>query len=296
MAGLLPAAQVADPDSRFIQINGLTVHYKQSGRGAPLILLLHGFSANTYSWRKALGPLAAYGTVVAYDRPASGLTERPLDETLRQWPGDNPYSPDAQADQVAAMIQALGFERAILVGNSAGGTIAMQTYLRHPERVAALVLVDAAIYSGGGAPAWIKPLLRTPQMDRLGPLVSRALAAQGDRLLRLAWHDPTKITAEDLAGYRRATLVEDWDRGLWAFTLASRDLKLGERVGDVQAPALVITGDDDRIVPTEQSLRLAAELPNAQLVVIPQCGHVPQEECPEAFLKAVTAFLTTLSK
>lgn len=294
LPGLRPPEELADPDSRFIEINGLTVHYKQAGRGEPLILLLHGFSANTYSWRKALGPLAAYGTVVAYDRPASGLTERPLDETLRQWPGDNPYSPDAQADQVAALIQALGFEQAILVGNSAGGTIAMQTYLRHPERVTALVLVDAAIYTGGGAPAWIKPLLRTPQMDRLGPLVSRSLAAQGDRLLRLAWHDPTKVTAEDVAGYRRATLVEDWDRALWEFTLASRDLGLGKRVGEVKVPALVITGDDDRIVPTEQSIRLAGELPDAELVVIPACGHVPQEECPEAFLGAVRGFIAQL--
>ena len=73
--------------------------------------------------------------------------------------------------------------------------------------------------------------------------------------------------------------------------MASRDLKLGERVKDVQAPVLVITGDDDRIVPTAESVRLASELPGAELVVIPSCGHVPQEECPEAFLNATTGFL-----
>lgn len=294
LEGVAPPKQLADADSRFSTINGLQVHYKIAGQGEPLILLLHGFSANTYSWRKIMEPLASQGTVVAFDRPASGLTQRPLGEELRTWPGDNPYGPDAQAELVAGLIQALGFQQAILVGNSAGGAIAMHTYLSHPERVEAIVFVDAAIYTGGGAPDWIKPLLRTPQMNRLGPLVSRNLAAQGDRLIRLAWHDPSKIRPEDIAGYRRSTLVEGWDRALWEFTLASRDLKLGERVNDVKVPTLVITGDDDRIVPTEESLRLARELPQAELVVIPACGHVPQEECPEAFVAAMQGFVAKL--
>ena len=209
LAGLLPPEQLADPDSKFIELNGQSVHYKIAGSGAPLIILLHGFSASTYSWNRVLEPLAQHGTVVAYDRPSSGLTARPL---RGEWTGANPYTADAQANQVVAMIEALGFQQAILVGNSAGGTIAVHTYLRHPGRVQALVLVDAAIYTGGGAPGWIKPLLRTPQIDRLGPLVSRSLAAQGDSLLRLAWHDPSKVMPEDVAGYRKATRVQNWDR------------------------------------------------------------------------------------
>lgn len=294
LEGLQPPEALADPDSRFIEVGGLRVHYKQAGSGEPLILLLHGFGANTASWRKVMAPLAGLGTVVAYDRPGFGLTERPLDETLRTWPGPNPYSPDAQADQVVALIQALGFERAILAGNSAGGTVAMHTYLRHPERVQAIVFVDAAIYTGGGAPEWIKPLLRTPQLRRLGPLVSRSLVAQSDRLLALAWHDPSRITPEDITAYRIAAQVENWDRALWELTLASRDLRLAERVAEVRVPALVITGDDDRIVPTDESIRLARELPDAELVVIPACGHLPQEECPEAFVAAVQEFVAKL--
>lgn len=293
LAGLQPPEQLADPDSRFIEVNGLRLHYKLAGSGRPLILLLHGFGANTSSWRKVMGPLAELGTVVAYDRPGFGLTGRPLGDALRAWPGPNPYSADAQADQAVALIQALGFEQAILVGNSAGGTVAMYTYLRHPARVQGLVFVDAAIYTGG-APDWIKPLLRTPQMQRLGPLVSRGQVAQGDRLLQLAWHDPGRITPEDVAAYRKATQVEGWDRALWEFTLASSDLRLAARVGEVRIPALVVTGDDDRIVPTEESIRLAQELPNAELVVIPACGHVPQEECPAPFVDALRPFISRL--
>jgi pimeloyl-ACP methyl ester carboxylesterase len=85
--------------------------------------------------------------------------------------------------------------------------------------------------------------------------------------------------------------AEDWDRALWELTAASHPLGLEDRLDEIGVPVLVITGDDDRIVPTEQSVRLASELPDAKLVVIPDCGHVPHEECPEAFLKAVRAFL-----
>ena len=193
---------------------------------------------------------------------------------------------------MAALIEALGFEKAILVGQSAGGTIAMHAYLRHPERVQGLVFVDPAIYRAGGAPARLRPLLGMPLVDRVGVLVSRSLAAQGDRLIKQAWHDPARVTPEVLAGYRKPLQVENWDRALWEFTLAGRDLKLGERVKDVKAPTLVITGDDDRIVPTADSIRLASELPNAELVVIPNCGHLPQEECPGPFLEAATRFMS----
>lgn len=296
LEGLVPPADLADPDSRFMQVDGLQFHYKLAGEGRPAVILLHGFSANIFTWREILEPLSATGTVLAYDRPSSGLTERPLPGHPRmpggtEWTGVNPYSPDAQAAQVIEFMDKLHIDKAILVGNSAGGTVAMNTALTYPERVEALVLVDPAIYSGGGAPGWIRPFLGTPQLNRLGPLVSRFLASAGDRLLGLAWHDPSKITPEVLEGYRKVIEVQDWDRGLWELTKASRDLNLEQRIPELTLPTLVITGDDDRIVPTSESIRLSNELPNAELVVIPNCGHTPQEECPEAFLQATTAFI-----
>jgi len=171
------------------------------------------------------------------------------------------------------------------------GTVAAYTALRHPQRVQALILVDAAIYTGGGAPGWAKPLLKTPQMRRLGPVVARNLLSQNKDLLNQTWHDPSKVTPDILEGYSKPTKVENWDKAFWEFTLASRDLKLSERLAELRLPVLVITGDDDRIVPTEESIRLSEELPSASLVVIPDCGHVPQEECPGPFMKALVAFI-----
>jgi pimeloyl-ACP methyl ester carboxylesterase len=122
-------------------------------------------------------------------------------------------------------------------------------------------------------------------------LFARQLQAQGTEFLKTAWHDPSKITPEIFEGYQQPLQVENWDKALWELTVSSRESGLAERVSEFDLPILVITGDDDRIVPTEQSLRLAEELPNAKLAIIPQCGHVPHEECPAVFMQAVTDFL-----
>jgi len=290
LEGTVPPEQLADPDSRFVEVNGLRVHYKIAGEGEPVLILLHGFGASLFSWREVMEPLAEYGTVVAFDRPAFGLTERPMPG---EWEGESPYSTASQADLTVGLMDALGIERAVLVGNSAGGTVAVLTALRYPQRVEALVLVDAAIYQSGGFPAWLSPLLRTPQVRHLGPLFARRIQDWGRDFARSAWHDPSGITAEIWAGYTRPLQAENWDRALWELTVASRPLGLDERLGELTMPVLVITGDDDRIVPTGSSIRLAGALPNASLVVIPNCGHVPQEECPGPFVEAVSSFLET---
>jgi len=281
--------QLVDADSKFVEVNGVNVHYKTWGQGEPTFILLHGFGASIFSWREVTEPLAQFGTVISYDRPAFGLTERPM-----EWEGESPYGSQAQVDIVIGLMDALNVEKAILVGNSAGGTVSMQVALQHPDRVEALILVDAAVYAGGGAPSWSRPLLKTPQMNHVGPLIARQLQAQGTEFLKTAWHDPSKITPEIFAGYEKPLQVDNWDKALWQLTVASQESGLTERLSEITMPALVITGDDDRIVPTEQSLRLADELPNAELKVIAQSGHLPHEEKPLEFMQAVTEFLAAL--
>ena len=287
----LPTEQLADPDSLFVDVGGLQVHYKVVGQGKPAFVLLHGFAASVFSWRKVMEPLSEAGMVVAFDRPGFGLTERHMPG---EWDGESPYSPEAQADLTVSLLDELGIDRAVLVGHSAGGTIALLTALRHPERVEALVVEDAAVYDNTGTPEWVGPFLRTPPMGRLGPLLVRSVTLWGEAAIRTAWSDPDKITVELISGYKKPLQAENWDRALWELALASHPLGLGELLDEVSVPALVITGERDRIVPTRNSERLAAELPAAELVVIPDCGHVPHEECPGEFLEAVREFVAGL--
>jgi pimeloyl-ACP methyl ester carboxylesterase len=282
---------LADPDSLFADINGLQVHYKASGQGEPALLLLHGFLSSTYSWRDVQRPLSEYGAAVAFDRPAFGLTSRP---EVATWRGPNPYSLMAQSSLTVGLMDHLGLETAVLVGHSAGGPVALHTALEYPERVAGLVLVDPAVYMENRVPGWLGWLLRTPQMERIGPVLMRSVQRWGLELGRTAWYRPRGLTPEVLQGYVRPLELPEWDRALWEFMLAYQPAGLDGRLGEITQPALVVSGEKDVVVPVSDSARVARALPQAQFLVLPECGHVPQEECPHKFLAAVRPFLVSL--
>ena len=256
--------KLADPDSKFIEVNGLNVHYKIFGHGEPIIVLLHGFGASLFSWREVTGPLSKIGTVIVYDRPAFGLTERPVNVN---WGSDNPYSNINQDRQLIGLLDALKINKAILIGNSAGGTVAVQTVLNYPERVTSLILVDAAIMNEDGAPQWISWIFNFPQIDRLGPLLVRNIKNWGLDLLNTAWHDQSKITPFIIDGYQKPLRIENWDKALWELTKSSKPLGLRNQITGLKLPVLVVSGDDDRIVPTQDSVELARLIPNRDMVL-----------------------------
>ena len=158
----------------------------------------------------------------------------------------------------------------------------------HPELDQAPILVH---FQAGRHPGSVRSYghRRWTGWDRFWPVRSRCGATPSSK-------PPGTIPGRsrwlpaDRAGYRQPLRVNNWDRALWELTKASERPNLVDRMGDITCPSLVVSGDDDRIVPVESSVRLAEELPNAELVVIPNCGHVPQEECPGPFLDAVEAF------
>jgi len=284
--GTVPPQQLADTDSHFVEINAINVHYKIMGEGEPVFVLLHGFGASLFSWHAVMEPFSQYGKVIAYDRPAFGLTARPM-----TWTVQNPYSPQASIDMLLGFLNNFNVQKAILVGNSAGGTVAMQFTLQHPDRVQALILVDPAVYESGDEPSWLHLLYQTPQMNHLGPLIVRSIQTSGIELIKMAWYDPAKITPETMMGYTKPLRADNWDRALWYFTAASQPTQLPEHLSEFNLPVMVITGEKDKIVPTINTVRLAGLLPNARLVIISHAGHVPQEEQPGMFMQEVDEFL-----
>ena len=289
LKGTYPARALADEDSEFIRINGVELHVKSTGQGQPAYVLLHGFGASLYTWQAVMQPFSRLGRVIAYDRPGFGLSERPL-----AWQGLNPYSGDAQVQLLLGLLDHFSLSKAILVGSSAGGSIAMQAALQYPQRVPALILADPAVYIHRGSPGWLHCLLASPQMRHMGPLLARAMLRHGSQLLGMAWHDPQLIPADMAEKYRKPFQVENWDKALWEFTLAGWPIDLAGKLDELKLPVLVVTGDDDRIVPTAHSVRLAGELPNASLKVIARAGHLPHEEQPGRFMEAVSEFISRL--
>ncbi|MFD2111727.1 alpha/beta hydrolase [Thiorhodococcus fuscus] len=282
----------ADAQSHFIQLGGFQLHYKRLGSGPRLILLLHGSFLNLRSWRHIIAPLAETATLVAFDRPVCGRTSRPLPNGK----GPSPYAAESQADLVADLIAALGFEKAILIGHSTGGTVSVLTALRHPERVEGLVLVGAMIFSGYATSEVPGPVL--VGMRALKPLFWRFMRFLIGRLydpaLRKFWHGPEGFPEADLAAYRADFMQGPWGQAFFELFLASHRLDLDPRLPEITIPTLVVTGDHDRAVQPDESRRLANRLPQAELVVIPECGHMPHEETPEAFLEALTPYLRRL--
>ena len=291
LEGIKPIEDLVYPDSQFMDINGMDVHYQEIQNEGTLFVLLHGFGSSTYSWQKVMEPLSAYGSVLSYDRPGFGLTERLIPKKDVDY---NPYRLDYQPEILIEIINSRRADKVILVGNSAGGTVAIQTALNFPEKIQGLILISPAVYGGGGAPKLIKPLLNIPQINRLGPFFVRTIRERGLEILKLAWSDPAKITDTDIENYQKPLSVDRWDEGLWEFTKVNGENNLDGRLTELNIPVLIISGSEDKIIPADQSIQLASDIPGSKLVLIPNCGHVPQEECPDAFLAAVRSFLEDL--
>ena len=297
LEGLSAPAALAQENSQFLTLDfpgtdGIEIHYRAGGEGEPAFVLLHGFAGSLFTWDTVFDDFAAKGRTLAYDRPPFGLSERLV---VGDWMEANPYTPDAAVAQLFALLDAQGIDRAILVGNSAGGTLALRAALAQPERVAGLILVSPAVLAGGGAPSFVQPLLRSPQLERIGPLIARFFLTQGNTLESRAYYDAGTVTEEQRARSRLGVQVENWDRALWEFTAASQASNLTDMLAGITMPVLVVSGENDLVVFASQSVALAEKLPNAEVVVFPACGHLAQEECPGAFLDAVNAWLAERS-
>lgn len=291
LEGLVDEKEFSESDSKFIEVNDLTVHYKEAGEGAQTFILLHGFGASVYSWREVMDDFSQKGRVIAYDRPAFGLTERPMPE---DW-DENPYGMKANVELLRGLMDTLQIEKAVLVGNSAGGGVAVAFGLEYPERVESLILVDPGVGGGRGPqfPAWALPLMWTPQMRHIGPLMMRDYQESLPKTILREWFNQDKLTAEVAQEPLKIFKIKNWDRAFYELTFAPAYPELRPLLPQLTVPVFIIAGQEDRLIRAFYFEAIAKEIPAAQLVLIPQCGHVPQEECPIEFMQAVGNYLDT---
>ncbi len=287
--GLVSEQEFVDPDSQFIEINGVNIHYKEAGAGERTFILLHPFGGSTYSWREVMDEFAKYGRVIAYDRPAFGLTERPLPG---EWE-ENPYGMKANVEILRELLDSMGVEKAVLVGNSAGGGVAVAFALEYPERIDELILVDPGVGGGRGPqfPAWALPVMWTPQMRHLGPLMMRDYQESLPRTLERGWFDQTKLTNEIRERHLQILKTANWDKAFYELTFAPAYPELRPLLPNLTVPVLVVAGQEDRLIRSWYFEAVATEIPEATLNLIPQCGHMPQEECPTEFMEVVLKYL-----
>jgi len=274
----------APPPSTFVELQGLQVHLRDQGNtDDPLpLVLIHGTSASLHTWQGWVGELAAERRLISADLPGFGLT------------GPDPnrdYSIERYVRFIDALLDHLQVEQAVLVGNSLGGWIAWEYALAHPQRAHSLILVDAAGY--GSMPKQIPIGFQLARNEWMRPLLEKLLPRFLVRdSVRQVYGDPERVTDDLVDRYFELSLRLGNRRALFdrfAQGLGSPDN--GERIARIAQPTLIIWGELDRLIPLSDGKRFAADLPQAELVVLEGLGHVPHEEDALASVNASRNFL-----
>ncbi len=270
----------ADTVSRFVDLEGMQVHYKDEGSGLPL-LLLHGTAASLHTWDGWTSELDDDFRIVRLDFPGFGLT------------GPDPsgdYSIERRVELTAKFLDLLAIERCSLAGNSLGGYIAWQVAARRPERVEKLILVDPAGYHSEQRRGTVFDLGRIPVLRHvIARLTPRSLVRMG---LVQSYGDPSKITPDLVERYYRLLRREGNRQALMGSLSQERSADEG-RIRTIRQPTLVIWGSEDRLIPVEHSERFHRDLPDSRLIVYDGIGHVPMEEIPERSAADAREFLLT---
>lgn len=258
----------------------MRLHYQEKGTGTPLILI-HGFTSSTYSWKDVFEPLAKSYRVIAVDLKGFGFSGKP----------DGDYTRRAQAILVAHLLDYLKIENAWLAGNSMGGEVSLNFALQNPQRVAGLILIDSAGVSVPGSNSLAPGYARIPFV---GPVLI-ALALTSDRLVRQgldkSFYDDAKVTDERVAAYYRPLKTRGGQlaalraRTQWGLFPIEQDLN------KINSPTLIIWGAEDALIPLEAGRKMNSLIKDSKLVIIERCGHVPQEELPERVFDEMTKFI-----
>ncbi|MCA1633243.1 MAG: alpha/beta hydrolase [Acidobacteria bacterium] len=269
--------------SRFVEIDGVRVHFQEKGSGPPLVLL-HGNNSSVYTWRDVFDELAAHHRVVAVDLKGFGFTSKPA--------GD--YRVEAQAALVVRLMDELKIESAVWCGSSFGGGIALAAAINYPARVRGLVLVDSAAFSEHRGASLAPTFVKWPY---IGAAVS-ALALTSDSLVReglkQSFYDDSKVTNERVAAYYLPLTTRGGQYAARRVRVQRHFERVEQLLGKVTQPALLIWGAEDRLILLEDGRRLQSSLPNSRLVVFDACGHLPQEEMPERFTREALDFTARL--
>ena len=271
-------------NSHFVEVDGVTVHYQEFGDAAnPTLILIHGYTASTYVWQTVAPMLADENFhVVAVDLLGFGFSEKPA------W---FEYSIVSQARMIERFMDRIGIGRAILVGSSYGGAVASTVALDYRERVEKLVLVDAVCNDE----AKQNVLLRLVSMRGVGEILSPFLI-DSRRFLKLRMRRTIApvnhhlITKERIEAVHRPLRAKNAHHSVLASARNWNANRIEDDAYLINQPTLIIWGEDDHVIPVRNGEKLYDSILNSRLVVLKDCGHIPQEEKPERFVELVSAF------
>jgi 3-oxoadipate enol-lactonase len=260
-----------------VAVPGGELYVEERGSGFPL-LLIQGLGYAVWAWRRQVPELSRRRRTIAFDNRGAGRSFKP--------PG--PYTIEQLADDAAALLYALGVERADVLGLSMGGYISQMLALRRPDLVRSLVLAG----TGPGEPTHT-PIPEETESQWLAHahLPPEQYARQTMHLsFAPGWADEHADVYEELLAARLEypTPPDCWRA---QYDACMRFVQTGIPVERIEVPARIIHGDADRVVPVKNGRALAQRLPRAELVVLPGAGHLALMEDPKRFNRLVVEFL-----
>jgi pimeloyl-ACP methyl ester carboxylesterase len=261
-----------------MKVGEVDLHYDVYGAGDPLLMIM-GLGASSAAWDPELVQELARGfRVITFDNRGTGQSDKP----------DAPYSIEMFADDAAGVLDGLKIARAHIFGVSMGGMIAQEFALRHAPRTATLTLGCTTPGGKNAVP---------PPPESLKVLTAPRVGVAPEEVIRRGW--PLSFTPGYLAEHRaeleaRIPRMLEHPTPPFAFQRqmeGTYTLNTWDRLGQIKAPTLVITGADDVLIPARNSELLAERIPGAKLHIIAKAGHGFQTEARPEFLKTFVPFL-----
>ncbi|MDO9515126.1 MAG: alpha/beta hydrolase [Syntrophales bacterium] len=280
----IPQGQIVSPAAQdhFVRVGDVNFHYLEYPGEGEDVFLLHGFASSTYTWEGVVSDLQERGCHVwAMDMKGFGWSDKP--EGAK-------YDPITLMEEVNRWMEVMGLDNVTFVGNSLGGAVAVLMALEHPERVGRLVLIDAAGY----------PIEKPLIIKMTGMPFARGIAKLFFGRWAVRWnlkevfYHTDRVTKEKVEAYYERMRTQG-ALNAQISVVRALDFRVFEgytkRIPEIQAKTLIIWGRDDAWIPLESGLRFRKELAHSTLVVIPECGHIPQEEYPEMTARLIGDFV-----
>ncbi|HET7270149.1 MAG TPA: alpha/beta hydrolase [Rubrobacter sp.] len=254
------------------EVNGHSLAYRYAGEGPPLVLL-HGFLCDSRCWRHQLADLSDSFRLLAWDAPGAGLSSDPPD----------PFTTTDWAQCLAGFLDVVGTERAQVLGLSWGGILAQEFYRLYPDRVLSLILCDT--YAG-----WKGSLPESACQKRLERCFLESSLPPEEFVPRWVPEFFTEGASHGLKEEMTAVVSEFHPLGFRLMAKSSADTDTTDLLPLVEVPTLLVWGDDDRRSPMNIAEQFRDAIPNSELAIIEDAGHLSNMEQPEEFNAQVRQF------
>lgn len=279
------------PQGKFVDVDGVRLHYTEHGEGPPLVLLHgNGLFATDFDLSGLLGQAAQPYRVIAFDRPGFGYSDRP---------GPTRWTPEAQARLFYQALHQLGVERPIVIGHSWGTLVALAMALDFPKYVRAITLVSGYYYP---SPRLDVPLLAAPAIPGVGHLLRYTLAPLLGRMLwprlvkRMFAPAPVPERFGELPKWMSLRPSQLAASAAETAMMVPAARRLSQRYAELTMPVAIVAGKGDKIVDVEHNAqRLHQEIGHSELILEDDIGHMPHYADPARIMGAVARLEASLA-